>query len=450
MIRRLLLLIALSTALLGAPVVSAQNSWPPTIFLFTLVEPPTPPPPVTVNALEAGELSATLHWHVAHVAEGQRVMLYVFRVNAWVPLIPDEVLPPVGERTITLEHPRTFAPPAYRLAVLDRAGRVLDERTLVIPYDEAALETAQTTVYSFSALDQTVNAADLSAGRARVRVSWVLRDRSPLAHLVFEQVLADGTTTNVELPRPELWVPSTGTGIVAPVAPPADAPDNSTIRLRLRAIDVISAETLAEKEVSVAILGTALPPTPSPAGPAASPTPAVQTFGDLTVQPTCTLFPPGVPTRGWVDSPGIPSPDGRYLLYVTNSVGDAELVVARADGSGQVKIDAPDKTLPLWSRPRWSPDSQRIAFASIALSAPGGGTLYVVRADGSDLRKLAPYTGYYDDIAWSQDGVWLYYTSGEVASEGTGIAVQGYRVWEVRTDGLGTPEPVAEGCGLRP
>jgi hypothetical protein len=61
---------------------------------------------------------------------------------------------------------------------------------------------------------------------------------------------------------------------------------------------------------------------------------------------------------------------------------------------------------------------------------------------------LASYTGYYDDLAWSADGTLLYYTSGEIAGTGSGMQVANYRVYSVTTDGLGTPEVVAEGCGV--
>ena len=256
-------------------------------------------------------------------------------------------------------------------------------------------------------------------------------------------------TVNVELPRSALYIPSQGSGVVAPVAPPAGTLDG-TITLRLVVIDVISAEVVAQADATVAVMGTALPATPAPETapePTAAPAPS---FGGLNVLTDCTLFPPGVPERGWIDSAGIPSPDGRHIAYITNGVGDAELVIADATGAGQVVVDAPDKDLPLWSRPRWSPDSQRIAFSNITIAPPGGGTIYAVTVDGSDLRELATYTGYYDDLAWSDDAAQIYYTSAAPTGDGPAAGANSYQLFAVSTDGLGTPQPVAPGCGMQP
>jgi TolB protein len=162
----------------------------------------------------------------------------------------------------------------------------------------------------------------------------------------------------------------------------------------------------------------------------------------------CTLFPPGVPERGWVDSTGIPSPNGLLIAYVTNAVEDAKLVIESANDSSQVEVDAPNQDNPLWSRPRWSPDGQRIVFSNIVITAPGGGTFYSVNADGTDLRELATYTGYYDDFAWSADGQQIFFTSNAAQSDGTASPAASYQIYAVSTDGLGTPQPVAQGCGV--
>ncbi len=438
--RQLLALVVLSALLVGGlPAARAQTDWPPTIFLFTSdVE------SVTVAELESGDIEATLHWHVAHVGADNLIQLHTYLSETWVPLADTGTsLPPVGDQTVTLEHPGNFGPATFRLSVLDSARQVVTERVLVIPY---AQDDRTPSIFSFSALDQTVSAADLTAGTARVRVSWVVRNRPPHTHIMFEQVIGEDTV-NVELPRPQLYVPSQGSGVVAPVAPSSGAAETGTITLRLVVIDVISADILDQAEVEVTVIGTALPPEGAPATPEATeePTPS---FGALTMLETCTLFPPGVPERGWIDSPGFPSPNGRFMAYVTNGVGDAELVIENADGSGQVVVPAPDFDNPLWSRPRWSPDSTRIAFNNIRITPPGGGTIYAVNMDGTDLRELATYIGYYDDIAWSEDGEYIYFTSGEAPDSTTETRVTNYRIFRVSTDGLGTPEAIADGCGV--
>ncbi|GIV81751.1 MAG: hypothetical protein KatS3mg051_1105 [Anaerolineae bacterium] len=185
------------------------------------------------------------------------------------------------------------------------------------------------------------------------------------------------------------------------------------MRLRLTLVHVISAAVLDQREIVLPVIGTAMPPTP---GPSPEPTPTLPPTqpnpADLLIQTDCP--PTGASSvREWVDGPGIPSPDGQRLVYSANPLNDARLVIANADGSGQIVVPAPDRTRPLSIRPRWSPDGERIAFASLSLTPDGGGTIYVVRADGSDLRRVATYAGFYDDLAWSADGSLLYFSSAD-------------------------------------
>lgn len=423
----------------GLPAARAQD-WPPAIFMFE-----SDLDSITMQELEAGETEATLRWHIAHVDPTQQIMLHAYIENAWVPLGEPGDFAPVGELLVTVENPRNFGPPAYRVAVMDAVGQIAAQRVHVIPFAEGTADLVPS-VFSFSALDQSIPAADLAAGTARVRISWVVNDRPPRSHIMFMQVIGE-ETVNVELPRPVLYIPSQGSGVVAPVAPPAEA-DTGMITLRLVVVDVISSEVLDSADVTVAVTGTALPTeTPADAAPTPTEEPAAPSFGALNVIEDCTLFPPGVPERGWIDSPGIPSPNGRFIAYVQNSVGSAKLVIAEANGDGQFVVPAPDPERPLWSRPRWSPDSTRIAFNNITIESPGGGMIYVVNADGSDLRQVASYTGYYDDLAWSEDGALIYFTAG-AATQAEGMTAASYQIYAVPANGLGTPEPLAPGCGV--
>jgi hypothetical protein len=425
--------------LIGIPAANAQENRPPTIFLFE-----SDVTAVTVDQLEAGDVVATLKWHVAHVTDAHRLVLEVYQDYGWVLVNNgDEPLPPVGSLPLQLTAPRNFGPVTYRLSIVDQDERVLDQRTLVIPYDTMTMNEQPPVIESFSATSPTIDAATMTAGGVQVEVSWEVTNRWPLTNLVFEQMLGGDQVQNVELPRDTLWVPSKGSGVVAPVQPL----EGNLIDLRLSVIDVITADVYAEKHFTISIIGTALPTEPAVSATDTPEAPAVA--GDLTVLSDCPFGASSTPMRGWVDGPGIPSPDSLHYAYATNPSGDAKLIIAVSDGSGQATVDAPEKGLPIGIQPRWSPDSQRIAFANIAISQPGGGTIYVVNADGTDMRRLAAYTGYYDDLAWSVDGTLLYYTSGEIEGSGSGMQVGNYRVYAVTTDGLGTPEVVAEGCGLR-
>jgi hypothetical protein len=425
--------------LIGIPAANAQENRPPTIFLFE-----SDVTAVTVDQLEAGDVIATLKWHVAHVTDAHHLVLEVYQDYGWVLVnTGEDRLPPVGSLPLQLAVPRNFTPVTYRLSIVDEVGVVQDQRTLVIPYDTAAMSEHPPEIETFSATSPTIDAATMSKGNVQMEVSWSVINRWPLTNLVFEQVVGADQVQNVELPRDTLWVPSQGTGVVVPVQPT----EGNVIDLRLSVIDVITADVYAEKHFTVSIIGTALPPEPEVSASDTPEAPAVA--GDLTVLSDCPFGASSSPLRGWVDGPGIPSPDTLYYAYATNPSGDAKLIIAKSDGSGQATVDAPEKALPLGIQPRWSPDSQWIAFANITLSQPGGGTIYVVKADGTDMRRLASYTGYYDDLAWSADSTQLYYTSGEITGTGSGMQVTNYRVYEMTTDGLGTQQVVAEGCGLR-
>ena len=77
------------------------------------------------------------------------------------------------------------------------------------------------------------------------------------------------------------------------------------------------------------------------------------------------------------------SPDGQWILYDR----DTQIHVVHPDGSGdhQIEIDGGDQAIALY--PDWSPDGRWIVFS---MSFPGVTALdlYVMRADGSDVRQI--------------------------------------------------------------
>jgi len=441
MIKRIALMLLACGIALGITPRSAraQDNYGPTILLFICDR-----AEVTLDKLETGEQTATLAWHIAHVGEGLRVALHTYQGRAWVPIETPDPLPPVGELRVPLVAPGNFGPPAFRVSVVDRAGAILDERTVIIPFSTEWLDALEPTIESFTTPVQSLAASVLASGGARVEVTWAVRDRPPLAALTFSQMLADDQSQNIELPREHLWVPSRGTGLVAPVLPIS----GNEVRLRLALVHVISGEVLDEAWITLPVVGMAMPPTPAPTPEVTDmPLDAPAIPLDLVLQTECAEGPPGQPPRGWTDGPGISAPDGLRLVYSANPVGAAQLIIANADGSGQVVVPAPASDLPLGVRPRWSPDSQRIAFATLTLSPPGG-TIYVVKADGTDLRRIASYTGTFDDLTWSDDARQLFYTSGEVSGSGDSQEIVNYRVYAITADGLGKPSVYAEGCGV--
>jgi hypothetical protein len=206
---------------------------------------------VTVDAVETGQVTATLSWYVTNYTPSYRLNLETYRLNRWASLLaPDEFLPAIGTRTLTVESTLTFSPPSYRLSVIDPAGQVVDERTVLITYDPG---WGIPIIHSFGALAASVDAAELAAGQVRIQVSWWVSDRLPTSNLVFEQVFANGGVLPVELPRDNMWVPSIGEGLVAPVLPRGE----DQLRLRVSVIDVADGQTYAQMELTLPITGTA-------------------------------------------------------------------------------------------------------------------------------------------------------------------------------------------------
>lgn len=98
------------------------------------------------------------------------------------------------------------------------------------------------------------------------------------------------------------------------------------------------------------------------------------------------------------------SPDGRRIVYTSNQNRDVS--VANIDGTNAVRIAS-------GFSPSWSPDSQRIAYASYVTEADGtiNGDIYVMNADGSSQKRITTSTQLDFLPEWSPDGNRIVYTS---------------------------------------
>ena len=111
------------------------------------------------------------------------------------------------------------------------------------------------------------------------------------------------------------------------------------------------------------------------------------------------------------------SPDRKSICYA-----NGDLCIASPDGSNAKHVSTGN---PFNFIPKWSPNGQWIALVSgVHL---GNSDIYVVRRDGTDLRKLASRNGYWaatsrwdifhfhnsdsDFFDWSPDGKWIYYSA---------------------------------------
>ena len=151
------------------------------------------------------------------------------------------------------------------------------------------------------------------------------------------------------------------------------------------------------------------------------------------------------------DTPGgnftpVESPDGSRIAFsaARQGVGHPEVWVMDADGSGQRRLTTTRVTpgqQNVWSlHPTWSPDGERISYAS---TSSGETQIWVMNADGTDQRQITAGLGPdYPDAnvpAWSFDGARIAFWSGFERRFG--------EVWTMNPDGseprrvTDTPDP---------
>ena len=99
------------------------------------------------------------------------------------------------------------------------------------------------------------------------------------------------------------------------------------------------------------------------------------------------------------------SPDGRKIAF-SSGFHSTEIDVMNADGSGVRTVFAPDGFNEFAQNPSWSPDGERLVFSFSR--APFPSSLYIVNADGTDVRQLVHDAA---DPDWSPDGRSIVYTA---------------------------------------
>ncbi|NPV56576.1 MAG: S9 family peptidase [Anaerolineae bacterium] len=105
------------------------------------------------------------------------------------------------------------------------------------------------------------------------------------------------------------------------------------------------------------------------------------------------------------DSDAQPAPDGSLVAYVFRPLADLDCLELRVVPPGtaamRVLVSEPEHRV---SRPRWSPQGDRIAFL---FNRTGFNELWLVAPDGGGLRQLTSAGCDLADPAWSPDGRWL-------------------------------------------
>ncbi len=120
------------------------------------------------------------------------------------------------------------------------------------------------------------------------------------------------------------------------------------------------------------------------------------------------------------------SPDGLRLAYVAEREKNMDIWIVPL-GEDKTPIRLTDDPAMDWA-PAWSPDGSHLAFVS---NRGGSHQIYIMRADGSEVRPLTDFPQGAEAPAWSPDGYWLAF----VAYTGEGAGVNARELYLMRADG---------------
>jgi TolB protein len=117
------------------------------------------------------------------------------------------------------------------------------------------------------------------------------------------------------------------------------------------------------------------------------------------------------------------SPDGERIAFNSNLSGRALMYIVNVDGSRLVDLSGVEEG----GQVAWSPDARSILFASHRDRPDNYRDIYVMRADGSGVKRLTHARA--ETPAWSPDGRYIVFSAG--------------RLFVMRADGSGiTPLPI--------
>jgi len=140
---------------------------------------------------------------------------------------------------------------------------------------------------------------------------------------------------------------------------------------------------------------------------------------------------------GVEDEPNL-SPDGRYVAYVSDAEGEADIYLLRVGGRNPVNLTEGSGAND--GAPAFSPDGEQIAFHS---DRDGGG-VFVMGATGESVRRLTD-SGF--NPTWSPDGQRIAFAT-ERHSDPYGRTAKS-ELWVVELAG-GEPKRISEGDAMQP
>ncbi len=131
------------------------------------------------------------------------------------------------------------------------------------------------------------------------------------------------------------------------------------------------------------------------------------------------------------------SPDGAWIAFTALTSGASGVFVVRPDGSDL-------RRLARGARPIWSPDGRHLAYYRTDIHPAEVGCLDVATGDERCLAGLGSFAMPAAALEWSRDGVWIFFTETATTTGGEGIG----HVRKVRRFD-GATVPVTSGLGER-
>ena len=122
-----------------------------------------------------------------------------------------------------------------------------------------------------------------------------------------------------------------------------------------------------------------------------------------------------------MDTVGDLSPDGRRMAFSSTRTGKWEVWVAEPDGANAFPLTSTASGIA--NAPRWSPDSQLIAFQS---SLEGQFDICLIPANGGRPRRITSHPANDLTPSFSRDGQWIYFSSNRTGD---------YQIWKVSARG---------------
>ncbi len=127
------------------------------------------------------------------------------------------------------------------------------------------------------------------------------------------------------------------------------------------------------------------------------------------------------------------SPDGRRLAYMSDRSGTMEIWVSNRDGSDAFQLSAVGGA----GTPRWSPDSQSVAFDA---TTTNGSKIVTMNLHGGAPQILTQDSYHSVCPSWSHDGKWIYFASTRSGD---------FQVWKIPAAG-GQPIQITRNGGHAP